>query len=153
MTLADGYYQLEVSTPIENVWSIISDVDIWAPLVPGYMEHKLMSNRQYIWKLKGDIGILEKTISVKIDITEWRMPAKISFAITGLNEKFTGNGYFKVKRVIGQKTQITGYLNISVKGMMRPLINPMLKSFIPKTIEKFLKKVTTKMREREVMFT
>lgn len=153
MTVSNGYHQLKVSTPIENVWSFMSDMDKWAPLVPGYMEHKLLSNRQSIWKLKGDISVIQKTISVKIDITEWKKPAKISFDITGLNENFTGNGYFKVERILGRETQIAGYLNISVKGMMRPLINPVLKTFIPKTIEQLLNKAATKMKEREVILT
>lgn len=150
--MSDGYHQLEVGTPIETVWSFISDVDMWAPLVPGYVEHKLLGDKQYMWKLKGNIGVIQKTIRLKIDITEWIIPTKISFDIIGLDEKFSGNGYFKARRISGQETQITGYLNISVTGMMRPMINLVLKTFIPKSIEQLLKKASTRIQEREVIY-
>lgn len=79
--------------------------------------------------------------------------SQMSIVLTGLNETFIGNGYLEVKKAIGQKTLMTRYVNISVKGMMGLLINPVLKSFIPKTIDMLLKKVATKMKEREAMFT
>lgn len=79
--------------------------------------------------------------------------SQMSIVLTGLNETFIGNRYLEVKKAIGQKTLMTRYVNISVKGMMGLLINPMLKLFIPKTIDMLLKKVATKMKEREAMFT
>jgi carbon monoxide dehydrogenase subunit G len=142
-----------VSIPIESVWSFISDMDMWAPLVPGYITHKIVSDRQSIWEFKGDIGIIQKIIRLKIDITEWQEPTEITFDLTGLNENVKGNGYFKAEKIIGCETQITGYLHITARGIMGRLINPVLKSYLPKTTKQLTNAVAIKMKEREVMLT
>ena len=148
-----GIHQLEVDIPIERVWSFVSDIDKWAPLVPGYMEHKVLNENQSTWKFKGDLGFVQKTVNLKIDITKWQKPTKITFHLTGLDENFTGKGFFEAQSLGKQMTKVTGSLDITAKGMMGPMINSVLKSFVPKTTKEFTESVAEKMVEIETVTT
>lgn len=148
-----GMHQTEMVIPIADVWSFVSDMNKWAPLVPGYVEHEIIHDRQSTWAFKSDIGIMQKTIRLKIDITEWQKPSRVAFNLTGLNENFKGDGYFEAKSIEGRNTKITGYMSITAKGMMGPVINPILKSLVPKTTKDLTEAISTKMIELETVST
>ena len=101
--MPSGTYATEIDIPIEKVWNFVSDMNRWAPLVPGYIEHAILSDTQSTWTFKGDLGIVQKTVKLQIDITEWKEPTLVTFDLTGLNENFTGNGYFKAEAISDSK--------------------------------------------------
>ncbi|WP_047981796.1 CoxG family protein [Ornithinibacillus contaminans] len=142
-------FSTELNLPIEMIWDFVSDMNKWAPLVPGYIEHKILNERQSTWKFKGDIGKLQKTISMRIDITEWIKPTKVRFTLTGISENVTGNGYFEAKSITDLETKMTGNLNVTAKGIMGPVINPVLKTLIPKTTQKLTEAVATQLVENQ----
>ncbi|WP_432361546.1 CoxG family protein [Sporosarcina sp. UB5] len=133
--MPSGTHTAKLDIPIEKVWDFVSDMNRWAPLVPGYIEHEILSDKQSTWTFKGDIGIMQKTVKLQIDITEWKEPSLVTFDLTGLNENFAGNGYFKAEAISDSETIMHGNLDISARGMMGPMINTILKSFVPKTTE------------------
>ncbi|ASK62546.1 carbon monoxide dehydrogenase [Virgibacillus phasianinus] len=151
--MPNGIYQLELDIPIKNVWFFVSDMNNWAPLVPGYMEHTILNARQSTWDFKGDIGFMQKKVSLQIDITKWQKPTTVTFDLKGLNENFKGDGYFRAEAITSGKTRMTGYMNINAKGMMGPMINSFLKSFVPKTTKELTEAVGEKVNEIEVIAT
>lgn len=142
-----GTHTVELDVGIEQIWEFVSDMDKWAPLVPGYIEHEIINENQSTWTFKGDIGIMQKTVKLQIDITEWREPTKVTFDLTGLNENFAGDGYFEAEAIDDNKTKMTGNLDITAKGMMGPMINTILKNFVPKTAEQLTEAVAGKINE------
>lgn len=142
-----GTHTLEIDVPIQNIWEFIEDMNKWAPLVPGYIEHQILNERQSTWKFKGDIGIMQKTVSLKIDITEWIAPTKVTFDLKGISENFTGNGYFEAEAISDTKTKMTGNLDITAGGLMGPMINAVLKNFVPKTAEELSEAIANKIVE------
>lgn len=146
-----GEQQLELDIPIRFVWKFVSDMNNWAPLVPGYKKHEIINDKQSIWEFKGDIGIIQKTITLKIDIIEWKEPTTVSFNLTGLNENFVGSGSFKAVEVNKKLTTMTGSLNIIARGLTGPMINQVLKSFVPKTTKEFTIAVADKIIELETV--
>ena len=148
--MPSGTYATEIDIPIEKVWNFVSDMNRWAPLVPGYIEHAILSDTQSTWTFKGDIGIMQKTVKLQIDITEWKEPTLVTFDLTGLNENFTGNGYFKAEAISDDKTVMHGNLNITAKGLKGPVINTVLKSFVPKTAEDLTKAIAEEITSIEL---
>lgn len=142
-----GTHTVELDVGIEEIWEFVSDMDKWAPLVPGYIEHEIINENQSTWTFKGDIGIMQKTVKLQIDITEWREPTAVTFDLTGLNENFAGDGYFEAEKIDENKTKMTGNLDITAKGMMGPMINTILKNFVPKTAEDLTDAVANKIKE------
>ena len=148
--MPSGTYTTELDLPIEKVWDFVSDMNRWAPLVPGYIEHEILSDKQSTWTFKGDIGIMQKTVKLQIDITEWREPTLVTFDLKGLNENFAGNGYFKAEVISETQTMMHGNLDITAKGVMGPMVNAILKSFVPKTAEDLTKAIAEEITNIEL---
>ncbi|WP_067726260.1 CoxG family protein [Oceanobacillus damuensis] len=147
--MARSTHQMEVDISINEIWNFISDMNNWAVLVPGYADHEIISSTESIWKLHGDIGIINRTVNLKVHITEWTEPSNVRFNLSGLNETCVGDGYFLATALSEKKTKITGYLNVTVKGMMGPMMNPLLKTVVPKIGKDLTEKVTAKIMEKE----
>lgn len=142
-----GTYTVKLDVSIENIWDFVSDMNNWAPLVPGYIEHEIIKENQSTWEFKSDIGIIQKTIKLQIDITEWREPSLVTFNLTGLNEKFAGSGYFEAEKLNANQTIMTGNLDITAKGMIGPMINKVLKKYVPDTAQELTDAIANKMNE------
>lgn len=147
MLMPAGTHSIEIDVGIEQVWEFVSDMDKWAPLVPGYLEHKIINEQQSTWTFVSDSDIIQKTLKLQVDITEWSKPTLIIFDLKGLNEKFAGNGYFQATELGPNKTKITGNIDLLAKGMMGPMINRILKNMIPKIAEELTDAVANKINE------
>jgi carbon monoxide dehydrogenase subunit G len=145
--MPSGMHQVEVRLPIENVWDFVKDMDHWAPLVPGYISHQKINERRSTWEFKSDIGIMKKKVNLLIDITEWNEPNLVTFNLKGINEKFTGNGYFQAEVVGNSLTRMTGYLEIVAEGAMGSIVNNILKTSIPKTAEEMAVAISVRLEE------
>lgn len=147
--MAHGKHSVEVDVPIRNVWSFVSDMNNLAPLIPGYVEHEIYSSTRSVWEAKGEVGFIEKTVRMQLDITDYKEPELISFTLKGLSENFFGDGYFKAKKIHEQKTVMTGCLRIKAKGMAAPMMNPVLRRIVPKTAKSFTSTVAKGIIKRE----
>lgn len=145
--MPSGMYQVEVDLPIQTVWEFVKDMDNWAPLIPGYIQHRRYTNRQSSWEFNSIIGFIKKRISLMVTIKEWVEPTKVSFNLKGINEKFTGEGFFLAEAIAPNKTRITGLLEITASGPMGPLVNQALKSYLPKITEEFVTAIAARLTE------
>ncbi|MCQ6278830.1 SRPBCC family protein [Bacillus sp. EB600] len=144
--MPSGMHQEIIDLPIEMIWSFVKDMDHWAPLIPGYISHKKFNNRQSTWEFYQDLGIIKKKISLMVTIREWIPPTKVTFDLKGLNEKFSGNGYFQAEALDKNKTKITGYLEILAEGAMGKVVNKILKTSIPKTAQEMTTAIAEKFK-------
>jgi carbon monoxide dehydrogenase subunit G len=129
--MAEGFHEKPVDASIENVWDFVSVLEKWAALVPGYMEHTIISDKESEWKFKVDAGLFKKKIHAKVEIKEWVKPDKVSFTLTGLNEKFTGSGSFEASRLSRHETTVRGRLSIKPDSSMGKLITPIIERIVP----------------------
>ncbi|RED57057.1 CoxG family protein [Cohnella phaseoli] len=147
--MPNGIHTIELPVAIDKIWNFVSDMNKWAPLVPGYIEHEILSDRQSTWAFKGDLGFMKKTVKLKIDIKEWIEPTKVTFDLTGLSDNFGGNGYFEAETVDDNTTKMTGCLDITAKGAMGPMVNTILKTFVPKTAQELSEAIANRIEEIE----
>lgn len=145
--MPNGSHTTNVTVPIEGVWDFVSSINNWAPLVPGYINHEIINDNESTWEFKGDLGFMKKTVKLKVDITEWREPSLVTFNLTGMSDNFKGDGYFKAEEINEQSTNITGYLDITAAGAMGPMVNAILKNFVPQTAEDLTKEVAGEIQE------
>jgi carbon monoxide dehydrogenase subunit G len=146
--MPSGMHQVELELPITVIWNFVKDMDNWAPLVPGYVNHEKLNNRQSTWEFKGDIGILKKKVSLMIDIKEWIPPHKVSFDLKA--EKYTGEGYFEAEAINKNKTKLIGYLDVTAIGAMEGMKNSLLKNAIPKSAEEMALAISSKLVEQHL---
>jgi carbon monoxide dehydrogenase subunit G len=145
--MPSGIHQVEVQLPIERVWDFVKEMDHWAPLVPGYINHQKLNDRQSTWEFKSDIGIMKKKVNLLITIKDWMEPTQVTFVLKGINEKFSGEGYFKAESIGSNHTRMTGFLNINAEGAMASFVNNILKTSIPKTAEEMAVAISEKLME------
>jgi carbon monoxide dehydrogenase subunit G len=124
-------HKMQVEASREELWKFVSDMDIWAPLVPGYIDHDIISERESTWKFKTDLGFMKKKVHLKVEIIEWQEPSKVKFNLNGINEKFNGHGYFAAEYAGTNTCSMTGYLEINADGPLAKMINPLLNSVLP----------------------
>ena len=140
-----GTHKVEVPLNIQTIWDFVQDMNNWAPLVPGYIEHKILSEKQSTWAFKGDLGFMKKTVKLQIDIKEWNEPSEVTFDLKGLSDNFNGGGYFKAEKIDEQTTAMTGHLEIKAGGMMGAMVNQILVSFVPKTAEELTNNIVAEL--------
>ncbi len=134
--MANAKHLIELPVPIEKIWAFISEIDNWATTVPGYVSHEILNDKQSIWAIKGDMGIIKKTAKIKVEITEWVEPKKVSFTFKSISGDFTGKGHYKAEAIDENRTQVIGYLLIepeNTKGPLATAQKTVLKKFVPKT--------------------
>ncbi|EGQ26859.1 carbon monoxide dehydrogenase subunit G superfamily protein [Sporosarcina newyorkensis 2681] len=132
--MPNGMEEIKISAPVDRVWRFLDDMNQWAPLIPGYIEHEVANEKQFTWKFRADLGVIQKNIEMQVDIVERSENSKVAFKLQGLNENLEGNGYFQLKEVDRESTDLTGYLDMSGKGMMGSVMNSMMKSYVPQTV-------------------
>ena len=86
-------YVTTMRLPPERVWEFVRDMNNWAPFLTGYQHHEVKSETDSIWTLKGDVGVLSRTVQLHAHVTEWNGPERVSFTLTGLNEVVEGGGW------------------------------------------------------------
>jgi hypothetical protein len=81
------------------VWDFVKDMNNWAPMLTGYQKHEIIDDKDSIWTLKGDVGILSRMVRLKFHITEWIDRDRVAFTLEGLNEKVEGGGLLLLEDV------------------------------------------------------
>lgn len=85
-------YATTMSLPRPLVWEFVKDMNNWARFLTGYQKHEVLDETDSVWTLKGDVGILSRVVKLQAHITEWVDQERVSFTLTGLNEKVEGGG-------------------------------------------------------------
>ena len=83
--MAEARYTTTTRVPPDRVWDFVEDMDRWAPFVMGYQRHEKHSELESTWTLKGELGVMSRTITFQVLVTEWNGPSRVRFTLRGLN--------------------------------------------------------------------
>jgi carbon monoxide dehydrogenase subunit G len=145
--MPNGKTEIIIDLPIREIWNFVKDMDNWAPLVPGYISHKKISERQSEWVFKQEIGIIKKKVTLLITIKEWIEPEKVTFTLNGVTENITGEGYFQAESLGKSRTKMIGSLDMTAGGPIAVMMNAVLKNSVPKTGEEMTAAIAAKLEE------
>ncbi|WNF25020.1 SRPBCC family protein [Mesobacillus jeotgali] len=149
--MPEGKHEIVIDVPIEQVWDFVKDMDNWAPLLPGYISHEKLNEKQSNWTFKETVGVLKKKISLQVSIKEWIEPTRVTFDLKGINENMTGNGYFNAEALDKNRTKMTGYLAMTAEGALAPVMNAVMKTSLPKSGQELTISIAQKLEERKVI--
>ncbi|UOQ47124.1 SRPBCC family protein [Gracilibacillus caseinilyticus] len=149
--MPSGTHFVQLDLPIGKVWDFVSDFEKWADLVPGYIEHRVQDDYRSVWKFKGEVAKIHKTITLYITITKWEKPNCVSFSLQDKSKNIVGEGCFKANAEDGKHTDVTGSLTITANGILGPMVNGVMKTFIPKTTIEFTEEVANRMVEESAV--
>lgn len=136
--MASGVCSVEVNTAEQGLWSFLEEKSNWAVLIPGYLHHEFESNNQMIWVFKGDFGIVQKAVKLKLTVNQMEVNQKIAFDLEGLSDNINGNGYFIMEPVSEGTYKLTGNLTMNAGGFLAGMMNPILEKFVPETVEQLI---------------
>jgi carbon monoxide dehydrogenase subunit G len=96
--LPEAEYSTTTRLPVQVIWDYVREMDNWGPFLRGYQSHEKQSDTDSIWVLKGDVGMVTRTVKFHVHIDEWGEPSLVRFTLKGLNEPMTGGGEFRLAR-------------------------------------------------------
>jgi len=99
--MAEAEYTTITRIPIDAVWNFVQEMDNWGRFVTGYQKHEKQSDVDSTWTLKGDVGVLSRTLTFQVKILEWNGPSRVSFTLDGVNEPMHGEGTFSLETIAG----------------------------------------------------
>ena len=92
--MPEAEYSTTASLPIPAIWGYVREMDNWAPFLRGYQSHEKQSDVDSVWVLKGDVGMMTRTVKFQVHIDEWGEPSRVRFTLKGVNEPMEGGGEF-----------------------------------------------------------
>jgi carbon monoxide dehydrogenase subunit G len=91
-------YATVVDASLERVWTYVENLNNWSHLMVGFQSLDIVTDRQSVWTLRGDVGILSREVKVQVDITEWLPLDRVDFTVIGITERLDGAGSFVMRR-------------------------------------------------------
>lgn len=140
-------YSMIIEAPGEWVWEYMKDFEHWAPLIPGYVSHNIISSKESTWVFTTDLGIIKKKIEFSLEILSMQAPRSLTFQVEGINEGFTGHGNIEVKKMKRDRTFVTASLDLQATGSLAKMIKPLLKSNPPKMTKEFKEEIVARIHE------
>jgi carbon monoxide dehydrogenase subunit G len=96
-TLPEAEYSTTARLPVQVIWDYVREMDNWAPFLRGYLSHEKFNDRESVWVLKGDVGMVTRTVKFRVHIDEWGEPERVRFTLKGVNEPMEGGGEFRLE--------------------------------------------------------
>lgn len=139
--MGKGMHETNVNATIHEVWKFISDLNSWAHLIPGYIEHEMINQSVSNWEFAIDLGFIKKKTRAEVEINDITEPSKISFKFIGMNQNYSGEGYFKAKKINDSTTLISVCITFQLIRSLAALMNPKLDKLVPKLTREVTEKV------------
>ena len=95
--MPEAEYSTTARLPVPVIWAYVREMDNWAPFLRGYQSHQKQSDTDSLWVLKGDVGMVTRTVKFHVHIDEWGEPSRVRFTLKGLNEPMEGGGEFRLE--------------------------------------------------------
>lgn len=137
-------YSMIIDAPIQWVWSYMKDIEGWAPLIPGYVSHRIDNEKESHWTYRTDLGIMKKKLEFQLEILSIHAPKSMTFQVNGTNESFTGHGSIELKKLKTNRTFISANIDLQATGTFAKMVKPLLKSNPPKITKEFKEEVTAR---------
>lgn len=142
-------YQMTLALPLQEVWSFLNDFNNWANCVDGYIHHREITPLQSVWTLKGELGLLEKTIQLHVKRMKTATPYHMVINFSSLQNKLLGEACIYVKDYRKNETKIDATIELKVKGLPNAFVRPILKNILPKMLHQFGQRIKLEILKRQ----
>jgi carbon monoxide dehydrogenase subunit G len=112
--LPEVVYSTEIQLPRGVVWDFVKDMNHWAPFLTGYQGHTVENERDSVWTLKGDVGVLSRVVQFKAHVEEWAGPERVRFSLVGITEIMEGGGQLVMTEV--DTSTVAGARSVATGG-------------------------------------
>jgi carbon monoxide dehydrogenase subunit G len=121
-----------VEAPLAGTWDFVRDMQNWAELLPGFEGMTVLSDADSEWKVRGDVGILTKLVTLNVHVNEWVDLSHVSFSVVCKEEPLRAEGSLTAKALDARRTTLDFDLDATAGGMLGPVVNALLKTVMPR---------------------
>jgi carbon monoxide dehydrogenase subunit G len=130
-------HSVEIEASLPTTWTFVRDMHNWAELVPGFQEMTAASDLDSVWKVRGDVGILTKLVTLDVHVDEWVEQSHVDFSMVCREEPLKANGSLTAASVNDARTKLDFELLANAEGMLGPVVNALLKTVMPRMASDF----------------
>jgi carbon monoxide dehydrogenase subunit G len=130
-------HSVEIDAPLPTTWAFVRDMQNWAELVPGFQEMASASDLDSVWKVRGDVGILTKLVTMDVHVDEWVEQSHVNFSMVCREEPLKANGSLTATSIHDARTKLDFVLDANAAGMLGPVVNALLKTVMPRMASDF----------------
>ena len=95
--MPEAEYSTTARLPVPVIWTFVREMNNWAPFLRGYQSHEKHGENDSVWVLKGDVGMVTRTVKFRVHVDEWGEPKLVRFTLKGVNEPMEGGGEFRLE--------------------------------------------------------
>ena len=139
--MPEASHTLMVQAPLGVVWEFVREMGKWARLVPGFQHFVPIDERQSRWTVKGNLGVVSRTVEFCVDITEWVECSQVAFRLRALNENATGRGALHAAKDTDSSTTLKFQLSLEAGGTMGPMVNALMGPVLPRLVIEFARAI------------
>ncbi len=121
-----------VEAPLASTWAFVRDMQNWAELLPGFEGLTKHSDVDSTWKVRGDVGILTKLVTMDVHVNEWVEQDHVDFSVVCREEPLTAEGTLRARSIDDVRTTLDFELEANAGGMLGPVVNALLKTVMPR---------------------
>ncbi len=129
-------HTVSVRAPLATTWHFVKEPRNWAELMPGYEGMEEVSDTDSEWRIRGDVGILTKLVTMQVHVKEWVEMSHVNFAVVCKEEPLTAEGAL-VAHDEGDATKLDFELTAEAGGMLGPVVNALLLTVMPRMARDF----------------
>lgn len=135
--MPDVRHSVVVEAPLPTTWAFVRDMQNWAELVPGFEDMTTSSDTDSEWKVRGDVGILTKLVTLVVHVDEWVEQSHVNFSMVCREEPLTAKGSLTAAALDEGRTSLDFALEATAGGMLGPVVNALLKTVMPRMASDF----------------
>ncbi len=132
--MPEGTVTFDVGSPVDRVWTFLSDMKKVGSCVPGVEAIQVVDDRHAKWTLKVKIGPLSRRIEVATETIEQVPPSRARFR--GVADSLEMLGTIELAPA-GAATRVTYTMAATAKGPLAGIIDNMMKSRLKQQSDEF----------------
>lgn len=142
-------YQMTLALPLQDVWSFLNDFNNWANCVDGYIHHREITPLQSIWTLKGEFGLIEKTIQLHVNRIKTATPYHMLVNFSSFQNKLSGEACLYAKDFRKNETKIEATIELKIRGLPGAFVRPIIKNVLPKMLHQLGKRIKSEILKKQ----
>ena len=135
--MPEGFHTLVVRASPRAVWEFVREMENWARLLPGFQGLVKIDDRESLWTVRGDLGVVSRVVEFRVHITESIEPSKVCFRLQGTNENVTGGGTFRAASASDSSATLEFQLALEAGGTMGAMVNALMVPVLPRLVAGF----------------
>jgi carbon monoxide dehydrogenase subunit G len=137
-----------IAAPIGETWDFVKRMENWATLLPGYESMTIQSDTDSEWRIRGDVGILTKLVTMQVHIDEWVELSHVSFSVVCKEEPLQAKGSLIATGESDDASTLVFNLDANAGGMLGPVVNALLKTVMPRMAGDFATSIKREIESR-----